>query len=147
MRYPALVLVLFVPVTRAGKMLIKPFSKYEIKLVLQYIRDHKQPEDTIYLHRSGKAFNYYAERYGLSDMRLVESIRDENRMLDYHASLEQMRGQKRAWILLYGADDENFFLNYLDNMGTRLDSYKIDRVSLYLYDLSTKGKSISGFPW
>jgi len=63
----------------------------------------------------------------------------------YQEDLDKLRGQKRVWILFShiwrtgGVDEEVLFLNYLDMIGSRLDSIQATGASAYLYDLSIRG--------
>ncbi len=56
-----------------------------------------------------------------------------------------MRGNERAWILFAhvctwsGIDEEEFFVDHLDKMGKRMQSFKAPGASVYLYDLNNTG--------
>jgi len=57
--------------------------------------------------------------------------------------MDNLRGNKRAWVLFMGSipkdgiNEEKFFVYHLENMGKRIDYFGIPWISsVYLYDLS-----------
>ena len=58
-----------------------------------------------------------------------------------------LRGQPRVWILFSdiwigdGLQEETWFLEHLDRLGVRLDSYRSTGARAYLYDLSQSGNT------
>jgi len=53
------------------------------------------------------------------------------------ADLEQLKGQGRVWFLFshYSESAKNQFLQYLDEIGQRLNTQHQAAVALYLYEL------------
>jgi hypothetical protein len=136
-------LLFFAPLLEGGIRLIKPRTHEEIKPVLAYVQEHWQAGDSLYLYyEAGAAFKFYAERYGFRDKNYVYGIRSKDDWSKYPHDLAKLRGRGRVWILFShvvvqhkGMDEEEFFLDYLDTIGVRLDAFKAPLVSVYLYDL------------
>ena len=135
-------LLFFYPLLQASVYLVKPRTQEEIKPVMGYLRDHWQKEDRLYLYyQSLVPFQYYADRYGFSDSDYTIAAAYKLDWNQYEADLAKLRGRGRLWILVShvtvrkGMDEEEFLLNYLDTIGTRLDAFKAPGASVYLYDL------------
>jgi hypothetical protein len=87
---------------------------------------------------------YYGPRYGLAEGDYVLGTiarRDTSRYLE---QLDDLGGNARVWVIFShttekrGVDEERLFLDYLDQIGTRLDAVRSVEASAYLYDLSGK---------
>ena len=138
-------IVLFIvlpPVFRVGTLIAKPFVCEEIKPVLKYVEENHRERDVIYFYRGAqKAYKYYADRYDLSDARIILGTMAK-KLDQYREDLETFRGGKRVWLIFThskekeGLDEEAFFLYHLNRMGSCLDSFKSPGCSVYLYDLS-----------
>ena len=117
-------------------------EREEIKPVLNYLKQHFQDGDGLYLyHSSWKAFKYYAKRYGLEGVELQRGVSGRSNWQNYVNDLKSLRGNERIWILFShvhkrsGIDEERFFLHVLDGMGRQVDSFSRKGASVYLYDL------------
>ena len=96
-----------------------PIEQEEIKPVLNYLTQHYQEGDGLYLYYgSWRAFKYYASRYGLEDVELQRSVYSRNNWQNYVNDLKSLRGRARMWILFshvqeesVGANEERFFLH------------------------------------
>jgi hypothetical protein len=131
------------PLLSAGYHLIKPRTFEEIKPVLGHIREHWQDGDVLYLyHASQYAFKYYSGSYGFRDDDYIVGISSKSNWQNYVSDLDKLRGNRRVWILFShvfyrkGSGEEKFFLQHLDSIGIRLDSFKSAGAAVYLYDLS-----------
>jgi hypothetical protein len=137
------VLLLYHPVFKAASRLWNPIEQEEIKPILNYLTQHFQDGDGLYLYYgSWRAFKYYAKRYGLEDVELRRSVYSRNNWQNYVNDLQSLRGRERMWILFshvqeesIGAKEEKFFLHVLDGMGRQVDSFTQKGASIYLYDL------------
>jgi hypothetical protein len=147
-------LLLIYPLNVTIDNILDPYSKQEIKPVIEYVRENQQDEDVLYIYYgAGPAFEYYSARYGYNVNDYVVGICSKENWENwnnYINELHMLRGNKRIWILFShvctwtGVDEEKFFLLHLDDMGTRLDSFKSAGASVYLYDLS-QGEDIDAF--
>ncbi len=146
----ALIALLFAdPMMNAAGRIVKPYTREEIRAVLDYVARQQKQEDLFYLyHYSIHAFRYYSDRYSFKSSHIrfgISSLRDWNQ---YVKDLNSLRGNKRVWILFshvlpptwkgIGVDEEKFFIYHLDNIGKKLDSFKSEGAAAYLYDLSEK---------
>jgi len=113
-----------------------PFSQ-EIKSALSYIREHKQSRDILYIHWEAQyAFAYYRDRYGFGDDYVI-GIRSPENLGAYIADLDQLRDLDRVWMIFTPSFSErDFFLGYLDSIGTRVDSFSAPGATVYLYNLT-----------
>ena len=119
--------------------------KQEIKPVISYVNTHQQDEDILYLYYGAQdAFRYYQEKYGYHDNDYIVGVNSRDNWNNYTDDLDKLRGHRRVWILFShifkskDVDEEKFFLYYLDRIGTKLDTFKAQGASVYLYDLSTE---------
>lgn len=132
-------LLLFHPLLIAARHLVHPRTKEEIKPVMNYIREHWQNGDGLYVYYAAKyAFRYYSGRYSLDGEDYIIGVSSRRTRENYLRDLDKLHGKTRVWVLfshIY-ADEDQFFLQHLDNMGARLDSFRSVRASVYLYDLT-----------
>ena len=117
----------------------------DTRSVMNYIEEHKKPGDLLYLyHYSIYPFRYYSERYGFNDDDYIEGIYSIHDWDKYSEDLEKLRGNKRVWLMFShsykedGNSDVFFYLNQLDHLGKRIDSFYSYGAAVYLYDLSKK---------
>ena len=120
-----------------------------IKSVLKYLKSYKQSQDKLYVYYKAKrAFDYYAEKYGLNKEKYILGVSSRNDWNNYVKDLNKLEGNTKVWILFghvcsfVKGNEEDFFLTTLDNIGKRLMYYEsgglsaYHRSSVYLYDLS-----------
>jgi uncharacterized membrane protein len=144
---------IFVPTTaRDVYYLIIPQKREEIRPVLAYIRDHKQPGDKLYIfYISDVPFRYYQNRFGLekdrlglADMPLILGQPGDRDPSLYRTDLARLRGQGRVWVLithpraLGGVDEEQLFPAILDSWGKQRDQVKAFNATAMLYEMSSK---------
>ena len=140
--------ILFIYPFSAGVYhLFEPRTDQELKPVLQYVQNHQQPGDVLYLYYAAQhVFTYYAPRFGLDSTPLttpptIQGVASRTDWRGYMKDLDQLRGKKRVWLIflhVYG-DEELFFLEYLASIGgKRLDALQGIKASVHLYDLSSE---------
>jgi hypothetical protein len=136
-------LLFFHPLFSSTYHLIRPRISEEIKPVINYIREHQQDGDVLYLYYASQyAFKYYSARYGFNNNNYIVGVSSRDNWGNYIDDLDKLRDKKRVWILFShvynwkSVDEEKFFLYRLDVLGTRLESFKNEGASVYLYDLS-----------
>lgn len=137
--------------------LTHPEIKDEIRLALDYVQAHWQEGDVLYVYYGAEdAFNYYRGRYDFGQSDYIIGLASREKWQAYADDLVQLQGRPRVWILfshIYEGDvnEEKLFLYQLDQMGLKLDSYRVpgrvrsvklresnqaDDAAAYLYDLS-----------
>ena len=68
--------------------------------------------------------------------------RDKSKLDNFVADLDSYRDNDRVWFLFSNVqktgevDERQFMLYYLDQIGTRLDSFYSSRATAFLYDLT-----------
>jgi hypothetical protein len=145
----SIALVIF-PLLDAGMLLSRPKLKEEIKPVISYVKNNQQPGDILYIYQRGiYQFQYYAEKYGYRHGDYVIGVDDldeydgkdlsEREWQRYKQDLDNLRGNKRVWLLFSHADknSENTAIKaYLDRIGQQIDFFGTPGSFVYLYDLS-----------
>lgn len=129
-------LLLFQPAGGATSNMLHPYARQDIKPIMAYVRDHKQPGDVVYVyHHQRESFLYYAKRYGFNESDYVLGIdaRDETkRRADWEAyqkDLDRLRGRNRVWLMfshvrrIQGVREDEFMLQYLNGISTKLDEF------------------------
>ncbi len=136
----ALAALLFQPFYISTYHLLQPRSKQETRPVIEYVAEHKQENDAIYLYYpSTHAYNYYSRLIGLNVTPIVGVKSRENTNL-YLADLDQLRGRGRVWLIFSrvysgsGVNEETLFVTYLNKIAILRDSYRSNGASTYLYD-------------
>jgi 4-amino-4-deoxy-L-arabinose transferase-like glycosyltransferase len=127
-----LALLLFQPVAGATNHMLRPRARQDVRPIMAYVRDNRQPGDVIYVyHHQRESFQYYAPRYGLNEGDYILGIdaRDETKRRadwgEYQRDLDQLRGNARVWVLfshvrkIQNIREDEFMLRYLNGMGAR----------------------------
>lgn len=135
----ALALVMAWPAYTTSKHLIRPRVVSNIRPVLQHLGDNYQEGDVVYLKEWAQYnFLYYREKYGLEDVVPLVAPKHARPDDEKLASLDRLRGSKRAWIITDGPNNGGtirLYLPYLDELGEQVDSLKVMNTHIYLYDL------------
>ena len=129
-------LLLFQPVGGATSNMLRPHAREDIKPILAYVRDHRQPGDLIYVyHHQRESFLYYAKRYGFEqeDYLLGIDARDETKKRAdwsaYEKDLDRLRGHSRVWLMfshvrrIQDIREDEFMLQYLNKVGSKLGEF------------------------
>jgi uncharacterized membrane protein len=148
---PALILasILAPTAARAAFYLVVPAKREEMKPVLAYIHDHKQPGDSLYIFYISEVpfrycencFGLEKDRYGLADMPVIFGQSGERDPSIYRSDLARLRGKGRVWVLithpraLGGIDEEQLFPEILDQWGRQLDRVDAFNADAMLYDM------------
>jgi hypothetical protein len=123
-------------------------TKEDIRPVLVYVAENRGPGDIIYVfYRSDTVFRYYAPFYGLdSGNFLVGASSPSKRVVlqNYEDDISKLVGNERVWFLFSEVVDCNdcpeedtlsFYLDYIDRVGTMVESFRGFGASAYLYNL------------
>ncbi len=118
-----------------------PHVRAEVKPLLEYAADERQPGDVLYVHYAGRApFLYYAPRYGFTPADAMVGGCWRQDAAGYLRELERLRG-RRVWLLfvddraLSTTDDRALMLGWLEHFGRRADDQVSVGAAVYLYDL------------
>lgn len=142
-RVAVLVLLLAKPIWADVQTLIHPSRPEDIKLAILHIQAHERPGDVWYVyHWARYQFWYYSDAYKVQPTDVRIGVDCGTDVTCYAADLDKLRGQPRVWVLFShiwigdGLQEETWFLEHLDRLGVRLDSYRSTGARAYLYDLS-----------
>lgn len=159
-----LCLLFWNPVSVVINNLINPRTKFEIKPVLKYIKEHSTKDDILYVYSNAQyALKFYAKDYGFNDKFEVDpsqfysspkikrqtekkgymTIVNGGNSKDFTDGINKLKGYKRVWILfseIIRKEQEPLVLKYLNESGVMLLNFQRPGVRVYLYDLSSKGK-------
>jgi hypothetical protein len=123
-----------------------PHVRAEVKPLLQYSAENRQPGDVIYVYYNARPqFLYYGERYGWTAASTVMGTCSRLRPARYVNDAARLHGRPRVWLLFVDGkgidsfDERALILASLDHVGRRLDDQVSVGASLYLYDLARKG--------
>ncbi len=142
-------LLLGFPFLEGGAKLFNPQRREEIKEVLQYLKEHQQPGDILYVYQRGiYQFKYYADKYGYEEEDYIIGIDDldhihgkglsEPEWQRYKADLDNLRGNSRVWLLFSHANvrsENKAIKKYLDEIGVQQDLFETEGSFIFLYDL------------
>jgi len=135
------------PLYLGASNFLRPPIREEFRPVIAQVAPKVQPGDTIYLYEGAvRAFHYYTNadsRYALPPgVQVIEGVTEGQPWDVYRNDLEQVRGKPRVWVLfthVYKWNDVNeqaLYLDALDKMGKRLETYSAGAAAGYLYDLT-----------
>jgi len=140
------------PSYEAWRHLRAPRFVEEIKPMMAYLSAHRRENDAVYInYDAAPAYLYYSAFYELANVSFVQGSNRQSSN-NYFRELSSMRGRSRVWILLShvwqygnGVTEDTLILEYLDQIGKRLDQLSAPgSQQLYLYDLSLAA-SVQGF--
>ncbi len=140
------------PLVRCSNLLLKPYLREEIKLVISYVKAHQQPEDILYIYQRGEhQFQYYATKYGYKDGDYIVGVDDLDKydgkkvtaseLERYRSDLDKLRGNKRVWLIFshsYLWKENKMIRSYLDSIGKQIDFFEAPGSFVYLYDLTRR---------
>lgn len=146
-----LILLLVPPIGTAGYLALKPYEKQEIRPVIAYIKEHQQPEDTIYVYQRAEfQFKYYADKFSYQKGDYIMGIDDLDKQdgqgisdvewQRYTNDLDKLRGEQRVWIVFSHvrswAQKSERITGYLDTFGKQVDVFERKGSFVYLYNLA-----------
>ena len=125
------------PFYRSLTVLSTPWTNEEVRPAIQYIRDHWQEGDRIYVyHGATPMFAYYAPRFGLDDPGLYQVGRASNGDFTVLQDDVARLPPGRVWALfahIYsfnGISEQSFLLSQMDGRGMLLDRLETQNLSL-----------------
>jgi Dolichyl-phosphate-mannose-protein mannosyltransferase len=140
-----LIALLAPPSINASQLIVRPQLKEEIRPVLEYVKSHQQPGDTLFVYaRANSAFTYYAEKYGYKEedyiigdgILLTDGDETQKDWKLHQQEIERLQGKKRVWLLYRGNEEEQREISsYLNNIGQQKDFYSQPGIFVYLYNL------------
>lgn len=142
------VLMLLLPAQNAVGVFQSPSTASEIKPIMKYIEENRKRGDVIYIHyRSVTAFTYYAPFYHLDSENIIAGVdrQDPKKAIGrFIEDVKSLKGNDRVWFVISEVvecgdcegDPSQFFIDYIDENGTMIDSVLSANSGAYLYDLN-----------
>jgi len=140
--------MVFSPVVNAFKLFLSPYNRSDIKPVMEYVAEHRQEDETLYVyHSSEPAFVYYAPLYGIEGGEVLigfDTPRKKAALQGFFRDAKSLRGRERVWFIFSDivdcggceGDMQSFYVDYLNEFGTMLDSVHKVGANAYLYDFN-----------
>ena len=144
------VLVLFllwIPVSGIISRFKDPPMGQDIKPVMEYVEKNRAPGDIVYVfHGARSAFNYYASFYGLDQGNVIsgDDLSNAPALKQFYSQVDQLKGNSRVWIIFSNiiacggckGDMLTFYVQYLNQFGSTIDSFQATGAVVYLYNLN-----------
>ncbi len=119
------------------------FYSEELKPVLDYLREHREKEDFIYIYYGAEyAFRYYAGQYGFDEDNFIKGSKSRKDWKKYCDDLDQFERGGRVWFIFSHVyfreqrSEEKYMVDYLESIGDRLDTIQATSASAYLYEFA-----------
>jgi Dolichyl-phosphate-mannose-protein mannosyltransferase len=125
------------------------YQKEEMRTVLAYVRDHRQPGDAVYVYFGAvPAVAFYGPRYGIQPDEVTVGRCHRPELQRYFSELDAFRGRPRVWLVMSHTSppqlgEREMLRSYLSTIGAVRDSIithlargPLPSASAYLYDLS-----------
>jgi hypothetical protein len=135
-------MLLYVPVVEAAHGFLLPQMREHIKPVMSHLAANSRQQDLVYVYYGAQpAFSYYAPQYGFAGGDYLVGVSSRQDPEQYVQHLDAFLGRGRVWFVFSHVynwnmiDEEAFFVEHLDKIGTRLDEFRSPGASTYLYDL------------
>jgi len=132
--------LLFGPVTASAEDLVAPKYHEHIRPAMEYLRDHRQNGDLIYVYYWAEhAVRYYAPKYGMCMCQFTLGADHHSQPELYRPELDALRGRERVWFLfshVYENDtfnERDYILDYLNSVGKLQREVRMPGTSVYLY--------------
>lgn len=134
------VLIAAEPMKNAVYNLFNPYMREHIKPVLAYISKNKSDTDNIYVYYAAQpAFKYYASKYGFRK-NYIKGIKARYEPQNYIKDIDSLDKDRRVWFIFSHncswckVNEKEFFLLYLDRIGSRKENIQAPGASGFLYD-------------
>jgi hypothetical protein len=121
----------------------------DIRPVIEYVSEKRMPDDSLYVfHSTDPAFHYYAPFYGLDTGKVIigyDTPRKRVALQAFYDDVNRLLGNDRVWFIFSeildcvdceGEGTQAFYIDYLNSLGTMLDSFDGAGANVYLYDLN-----------
>jgi len=144
---PAVVLI-YMSATITSEFVRAPYIGSDIKPVLEYVGHHRLKSEPIYIYYTTvPEYDYYAPLYNLDDENVLFGFRSsvkKEALEGFYDDVKTLRGRGRVWFIFSRildcggckGDMQTYFVDYLNGLGTMLDSFHRTDANAYLYDLN-----------
>ncbi len=119
----------------------QPSTAVGIKPTLAYLSQHYQGELIYIYYGAIPAFRYYAPFYGLENSSQRIGVASRKKPKLYREDLDSLAQNQRVWFVFAQncnwckVNEENYYLENLEQIGVRLDKKVYSGSSVYLYQI------------
>ncbi len=145
--------LLYLPVVTGSSVLISPRIDEDIRPLMGYVQQHRQPGDVLYVFQKSKfQFQFYQSEYGYDADDYIVGIDPEDLGVSdsgglrrlYGKDIKKLCGEERVWVLVADINlrsDTVILLEQLERLGQRAERIEADGLSSFVdrYDLSACG--------
>jgi hypothetical protein len=124
-------------------------GREDIRPVIQYVAENRQPEDIIYVfYLTDPVFHYYAPLYGLDTGNIMIGVYYTNGRVAFQSfkdDVDRLYGNPRVWFIFSElvdcvdcteGDTQGYYLNTINNFGVMIDYFDGAGANAFLYDLT-----------
>jgi hypothetical protein len=136
-------LLFFHPVLHAWDYAVSPRLREELKPVLTYVAERREPDDVIYVYPPAwTAYQYYAPRLGIAEVPAVFGTMPRDGQDAFLASVRRPGAGRRFWFIFThvqiteGSPDDVWFLDNLRKNAAACDSTQAVGASAYLFEFA-----------
>ncbi len=141
------VALLWVPLTGINVKFRTPPLGQDIKPVMAFVSANRAQNDVVYVfHGARPAFNYYATFYGFDkgDVITGQDLPNNPALKQFFNDVDQLKGRGRVWFIFSNiidcggckGDMETYYVQYLNQFGSVIDSFQATGADVYLYNLN-----------
>lgn len=136
-------LLLITPLLETARLILAPTTVEELRPVLAYVAENRQPGDTLYVYYgSTLPFAFYRDAYGIGEDEFRVGVQSRHEWEPYFDEMDELAGRGgRVWLLFShvyhesGASEEALMINYLNHLGpVHSDLFRAPGAAVYLYD-------------
>lgn len=138
-------LLLITPILQTSRLLLEPTYVEELRPVLAYVAENRQPGDAIYVYYgSTLPFAFYRDAFGIGEDEVRIGVQSRQEWEPYFAEMDGLARQgRRVWMVFShvyhesGASEEALMINYLNHLGpVRSDLFRAPGAAVYFYDFT-----------
>ena len=120
----ALIFILITPIDTVRKFAIKPWLHSDMRAVMGYVKQYKEPGDVLYIDEACYyPYEYYRDQFGLAQLIAIPEKPAVTDIAQYRTIFANLKG-KRVWIMFEGEGgpppQQGWAQIVLDEMGTKV---------------------------
>jgi hypothetical protein len=120
-----------------------PPRREDIRPVMAYVQQRASYNDLIYVYYGAwPAFRFYSPAYGFTKRTVVSGIMSREEPEQYLRDIDRYKNRDRVWFVFSHncnwcpVNEEEYFVKYLNQVGSRLEDVYAEGASAYLYKLT-----------
>jgi hypothetical protein len=134
-------IVLWHPALEAYRSFRFPARPWDVRPVMEHVRQNWSTSDVVYVSGGGQASYYYADRYGLDKGVLV--LKTNHRIVgwwNFKRDVTALAGRDRVWIVFAHLESPNDdrYVKFLRHVGNVEDTFQSSDARAFLLDLNPR---------